>query len=53
MKIITWSVETPMQGANWSGEIEVDDTATDEEIGELVREEVFNIVSYGWGIKGD
>jgi hypothetical protein len=48
MRIIEWNLETSMQGADWSGEIEVDDDATDTQIDELVREEVFNIVSWGW-----
>jgi hypothetical protein len=41
-----------MQGADWSGEIEVEDSATDEEIDAIVRDEVFNIVSWGWTEKG-
>lgn len=51
MKIVEWSLETSQQGADWSGEIEVDDDATEEEIGALVREEVFNIISWGWSFK--
>lgn len=45
---IEWSLETNMQGADWQGAFDVEDNATDEEINELVREEVFNIVSWGW-----
>lgn len=48
MRIIEWAVETSMQGGDWSGECEVDDDATDEQIDAIVREEVFNIVSWGW-----
>ncbi len=48
MRTIEWSLETGQQGADWSGEIEVEDSATDDEIESLVREEVFNIISWGW-----
>jgi hypothetical protein len=48
MRIIKWVVETSMQGAMWSGEIEVEDDATEEEIDGMVREEMYNIVSWGW-----
>ena len=48
MRIIKWHFETGMQGSRQSGEIEVDDDATDEQIEDAVREEVFNIVSWGW-----
>lgn len=51
MKTVEWHVETSMQGADWSGEIEVEDNATDAAIEEEVREEVFNIVSWGWRVK--
>lgn len=52
MRTIEWHFETGMQGADWSGEIEVEDNATEEEIEGLVREEVFNIVSWSWREKG-
>lgn len=52
MRTIEWNLETTMQGADWSGEIEVEDSATDEEIDAIVRDEVFNIVSWGWTEKG-
>lgn len=51
MKIVEWNLETSQRGAEWSGEIEVDDDATDAEIDSIVREEVFNIVSWGWSFK--
>lgn len=51
MKTIEWTLETGMQGADRSDTIEVDDDATDEEIDALVREEVFNYVSWGWVAK--
>jgi len=48
VKIIEWHLEASMQGAEWSGEIEVEDNATVAEIDADVREEVFNIISWGW-----
>lgn len=51
METIEWHIETGMQGAEWDGEIEVEDDATDDEIQDAVREEVLNIVSYGWRVK--
>lgn len=48
MRTIEWSLETGQQGGDWDGEIEVEDNATDAEIDVLVREEVFNIISWGW-----
>lgn len=51
MKTITWHCETGKQDGDFGDEFEVDDTATDEEIDAMVREEVFNIVSWGWSVK--
>ena len=48
MRKISWNLETSQQGADWSGEIEVEDDATEDEIDDLVREEIFNIISWGW-----
>jgi hypothetical protein len=48
VRIIKWWLETGKQGGAESGEIEVEDNATEKEIDLLVREEVFNIVSWGW-----
>lgn len=53
MKTIEWHIETGMQGAEWNGEVEIEDDATDEEIEETVRQEVFNIVSWNWWRKDD
>lgn len=53
MRTIEWHIETTLQGADWSGEIEVEDNATDEDIDAEVREEVFNIVSWGWTEKDE
>lgn len=51
MKTIEWHFETGQQGCDRDGEIVVEDTATDEEIDVLVREEVFNYLSWGWSVK--
>ena len=48
MRTIEWHLETGMNGADWSGQLTVGENVTDEEIEELVREEVFNIVQWGW-----
>jgi hypothetical protein len=48
MKKIKWHVETTVHGSRCQGETEVEDNATDDEIDEQVREEVFNVVSWGW-----
>lgn len=52
MRIIDWNLETSQQGADWSGTLQVEDNATDAEIDAEVREEVFNIVSWGWSERG-
>jgi ribosomal protein L23 len=48
MRAINWTVSMGMAADKQSGTIEVEDDATDEEIEEAVREEVFNVVSWGW-----
>ena len=48
MRTIQWVLETGMQGGDRSDTVEVEDSATDEEIDEIVRDEVFNYVSWGW-----
>lgn len=47
MKVL-WHVEMGLQGCEMTGECEVDDDATDEEIEAVVREDVFNFVSWTW-----
>jgi hypothetical protein len=48
MRIIEWHLETGQQGGERAGEIAVEDKTTNEEIDALVREEVFNFISWGW-----
>ena len=46
MKKIEWWLETPT--FTEKGEVEVEDGASEEEIEEIVKEEVFNLISWGW-----
>jgi hypothetical protein len=48
MKTIKWSLCTGLVGCDRHSEIEVEDDATDEEIDEAVREDVFNFVNWTW-----
>lgn len=48
MRTIQWHLSTGQQGCDRSGEIEVEDNATESEIDQLVREEVYNFVEWGW-----
>lgn len=48
MKTIKWHIETGLQGAEWSGEFEIEEEATEAEIDVLVREEVGNIITWTW-----
>jgi len=45
---IKWYVETTMRGSRCEGETEVDDNATDDEVEQQVRDEVFNVAVWGW-----
>lgn len=46
--IIEWHCETGFANCGIEDTVEVDDDATDEEIDEIVQEEVFNYISWGW-----
>jgi hypothetical protein len=48
VKKIKWWVEMDLVGCEYSGEIEVGADDTDEQIEEVVRDYVFNHVSWGW-----
>lgn len=48
MRRIKWYLNTGFAGVSYSGEIEVDDNATDEEIEEITREEAFYNIDFGW-----
>lgn len=45
---IKWHLDVGYANCDREGEVEVADTATDAEIEEVVREEVFNFISWGW-----
>lgn len=48
MRLIKWFCDTGFHGCDRRGEIEVEDGATNGDIDDLVREEVFNFISWGW-----
>lgn len=54
MKTIKWWLHTGYVGAEHNGEIVVEDDATDEEIDEAVKEDMFNYLDWGWqGVIGN
>ena len=54
MRKIKWIVTTGGATSEYSGEFEVDDNATDEEIEEMAKDEAFNCVDWGWDeVKGN
>lgn len=46
--IIKYHVDTPWAECTIDDEVEVPDGATDEEIDEYVREEIFNVIEWSW-----
>ena len=51
--LIKWICERGAANDIIRDEIEVDDNATDDEIEEIVREEVFNHISWSWEKGGE
>lgn len=51
MKTISWHLDTGMQGGDLAGEVEVEDTATEEDIEAAVREDMWDRLSLTWSIK--
>ncbi len=45
---VIWSLDTGYLGCGYKGSFEVEDTATDEEITEMVRENAFDNINWGW-----
>lgn len=45
---IKWHVEMGLQGCHMTGECEVPDDASDEDIEVVVRDDVANFVSWTW-----
>lgn len=50
MKTIKWRCETGFAGCVHTGEVEVDDNASEAEIDDYVREEIFNLIEWSWNI---
>lgn len=48
MKKIKWYLNTGFAGCTHSGEFEVDEKTTQEEIEEMARDEAFNCIDWGW-----
>ena len=48
MKTISWILNTGYIGCSHEGTFEIDENATEAEIEEAVKEEVFNEISWGW-----
>lgn len=48
MKTIEWKMNFGFPGVNHSGEIEVEDTATKEEIEEAVKEDAYQYIDLWW-----
>lgn len=46
--LIEWTLSTGFAGCEHYGTIEVDDDATEEEIDEMVRDEVFSCIDWGY-----
>lgn len=50
--IVKWICENGIVGGTISGEVEIDDDLTDDEIAAAVREDVFNYVTWSWAKPG-
>jgi hypothetical protein len=48
MKTIKYEIATGISEGKHVGEFEVEDSATDDEIEELVLQELWNYISYSW-----
>lgn len=47
-RTIDWHLETGKQGGDLTGEVEVEDDATAEDIEHAVREDMWNLLSLTW-----
>ena len=50
---IKYCCEIGIAGQDIEGEIEISGDATDEEIDEEVKDEIFNVISWSWEKVGD
>ncbi|MBN9488568.1 MAG: hypothetical protein J0H44_15130 [Alphaproteobacteria bacterium] len=48
-KIINWQLDTGVAGASLSGQVEVNEGATDAEIEEAVKQDMWSRISLSWG----
>lgn len=48
MRTIKWYVEMGLLGCRKEGEFEVEDDFSDQDIEEAARDEVFNVIGWGW-----
>ena len=48
-KIINWQLDTGVAGASLSGQVEVNEGATDAEIEETVKQDMWSRISLSWG----
>lgn len=53
MKKVKWQLETGFVTATHEGEFEVDDDATEEEIEEMAKQEVFNCINWSYEVIED
>lgn len=51
MRTIKWTLDIGLVTCERSGEVEVEDNATDEEIEASVREDVFQYIDWSWSEK--
>lgn len=50
MKTIKWHCGTGFADCVHTGEFEIDDSASEAEIEDGVREEVFNLIEWSWNV---
>lgn len=48
MITIRWHLETGINGGDLTGEVEVEDNASNEDIERVVREDMWNFLSLTW-----
>ena len=51
IRTIEWHLDTGKVNGDLTGEVEVDDDATDEDIEAAVREDMWNFLSLTWKVR--
>jgi hypothetical protein len=46
--IVKWHLSTGLSGCDREGEVEIEDDATDDDIEDAVREDMWNFLSLTW-----